>query len=297
LGLARSQTFFVFTVKYTFLQVPEIQITVKSAQAPVAELLQAVACAQACGASVDDPRWRPRSGSLRWLVDVLELGPSQRRDVALLARMTDRVANQAAHLVHPRVPTILLRQLQAALHALAPGVAQRLLSLRDELLRVVREVDDVAPLLYDVTHARADDRPASGHVFQRLGRVDELGGGVEREAHHAYVERGAVVRRLLVIAAAHPEEVRCTRKQVLIYLHGWPDHHERPVGAQPRHLAEQVVIDTLVHYAYPTQDRAGHGGDLRRDDGRRILRFVEVIKLHAASEDVDVRVLLALLVG
>ena len=294
----------VVTVKNIFLRVPEVQITIKAARAPVAELLQALDCGRFVAPMMEiSGSWTATSMMdtsltiLRWLVDVLELGFSQRRDVALLARMTNRVANQAVHLVHPRIPTVLPRQLQPALHALAPRVAQRLLSLRDTLLGVVREVDNVAPLLHDAAHARADDRPASGHVFQRLGRVDEPGGGVESEAHHAYVERGAVVRRLLVIAAAHPEEVRRTRKQFRIDLHDRPDHHERPVGAQPRHLAQQVVIDTLVHHAYPTQDRARHGGDLGRDDSRRVLRFVEVIKLHAAPEDVDIRVLLALLVA
>jgi len=51
IGTGSRSNVLVFTVKYTFLRVPEIQIIVK---APVAELSQAVACTQACGAGVDD---------------------------------------------------------------------------------------------------------------------------------------------------------------------------------------------------------------------------------------------------
>ena len=67
-----------------------------------------------------------------------------------------------------------------AFHGPPGASAFSALNLQDELLGVVRKVDDVAPLLHDIAHARADNRPAGRHVFQHLDRVDKLGGGVER---------------------------------------------------------------------------------------------------------------------
>lgn len=84
----------------------------------------------------------------------------------------------------------------------------------------------------------------------------------------------AVVRHLLVVAGAHPEEVRRVRKQVRIDLHDRPDHGERPVGARPHHLADHVVCDALVRYALPAQDRADHEVDVGRDNGRRVMHLV-----------------------
>ena len=102
---------------------------------------------------------------------------------------------------------------------------------------------------------------------------------------------------LLVVAAAHPEQVWRVRQQVRVDLDDGADHGERPVRPHPRHLADHRVIDPLVHHAHPAEDRAGHEVNVRRHDRRGVGRLVEVVELDAAAEHVDVVVLFALLVA
>ena len=68
-------------------------------------------------------------------------------------------------------------------------------------------LDDRGEMAHDVGDRGRDHRLASGHVFQRLRRVDVFGRVIQCERHQAGVETFRVRRQIGVIALAKPVQI------------------------------------------------------------------------------------------
>ncbi len=237
---------------------------------------------------------RGRAGGTRRDLGAGAVASRRRED--RLERAPDRLGGFVPRmLVHAR------RHARLALAPLGRGLGERASAFGNEGRCIACDRDDVAEHRPHVVHRRRDDGLARRHVFERLGRADELGRLVDCERHQADIPAGDELRQQRVRLLAEPVQVGPPRQCLGLDLGDRADHDDLPRGVGVGEGRDQLEVEPLVDDAEeaeprprdPALQRVGalHRGGVGRRAPERIVLGVDRAR-HA--QHVRIRVALGL---